>query len=77
MTKFWNWLKQLWQHNPKEPAKLTYELEEVVQPGFRTRYVITCYIGEKTAYKEKFLRRPSERQISTVLTYLKGKYNTL
>jgi len=77
MTNFWNWFKQLWQRKPKKPAKLTYELAEVVQSGFRARYVITCYIGEKTVYKEKFLHRPSKRQISTVLIYLKGKYNTL
>ena len=77
MTKFWSWLKQLWQRKPKEPAKLTYEIDEAAQPGFRTRYMLTCYVGEKTVYTEKFLHRPSKRQISVVLTYLKGKYNTL
>ena len=77
MTKFWSWFKQLWQRKPKKPAKLTYEIEEVIQSGFRTHYVFTCYIGEETSYKEKFLHRPSKRQISVVLTYLKDKYNTL
>ena len=77
MTKFWSRFKQLWQRKPKEPVKLTYKIEEVVQYGFRTQYIFTCYVREKTGYQEKFLHRPSKRQISTVLTYLKDKYNTL